>query len=223
MFCDWIAVSVAILILVFILVLLPLVGFGLLGIDVARSIAFSTLGIVGVLLAVAVVGECFRAPTPPKPPAPATEAEAAQNKRLSQEAKAQLLAGVKTTAFSKERTQLLSEGMEDLVAELRQRRAQRKEKGCTATKPPAEETGSQAEAEAAPPRRVSATEAAAQVASSDRKGGCAICLSAPAEMAFVPCGHRCICQGCVELLSPRGRKRCPACRSRATDVIRIYE
>lgn len=66
----------------------------------------------------------------------------------------------------------------------------------------------------------------AAASSSPRGSGdgdaCIICISAPSCMAFVPCGHRCLCRSC-------GRERagelggcCPQCRASFTGIIRIY-
>lgn len=51
---------------------------------------------------------------------------------------------------------------------------------------------------------------------------CVICLENPGEMAFIPCGHRCICQTCARDLPPEARRNCPQCRQPATDLLRIY-
>mmetsp|Transcript_12068 Transcript_12068/g.27886 ORF Transcript_12068/g.27886 Transcript_12068/m.27886 type:complete len:461 (-) Transcript_12068:171-1553(-) len=48
---------------------------------------------------------------------------------------------------------------------------------------------------------------------------CVICLEQAAHWAFIPCGHRCICEEC------KNRERldkCPVCRAKHTNVIRIY-
>jgi len=58
--------------------------------------------------------------------------------------------------------------------------------------------------------------------SSSQKLACIICLDAPAVMAFVPCGHQCICTACVEQLSMELRKKCPQCRQSSSDLIRIF-
>jgi len=51
---------------------------------------------------------------------------------------------------------------------------------------------------------------------------CVICISAPATMAFVPCGHKCVCAGCAKQLPKTQRRRCPQCRREATDIIKIF-
>eukprot|EP00747_Dinoflagellata_sp_TGD_P167702 gnl/TRDRNA2_/TRDRNA2_192592_c0_seq1.p1 gnl/TRDRNA2_/TRDRNA2_192592_c0~~gnl/TRDRNA2_/TRDRNA2_192592_c0_seq1.p1 ORF type:complete len:537 (+),score=118.37 gnl/TRDRNA2_/TRDRNA2_192592_c0_seq1:67-1677(+) len=62
---------------------------------------------------------------------------------------------------------------------------------------------------------------------------CTICAGVPAEVAVVPCGHRCYCVECStaarEFFSSRAASRnddtmttCPVCRTAATDFIRIY-
>mmetsp|Transcript_99396 Transcript_99396/g.176271 ORF Transcript_99396/g.176271 Transcript_99396/m.176271 type:complete len:449 (-) Transcript_99396:163-1509(-) len=56
----------------------------------------------------------------------------------------------------------------------------------------------------------------------DEAASCDICIAAPAVMAFVPCGHRCVCAACVEQLSGEHRERCPRCRGAAVNIIRIF-
>lgn len=54
---------------------------------------------------------------------------------------------------------------------------------------------------------------------------CVVCLESPRSHAFIPCGHRCVCQGCVRRMRTRlssSAYRCPICRRHATDIIKIY-
>merc|ERR1712039_466080 len=51
---------------------------------------------------------------------------------------------------------------------------------------------------------------------------CSVCLEAPAVMAFIPCGHRCICLACGVKLHGEVLSRCPQCRCAATDLVRIF-
>jgi outer membrane protein assembly factor BamB len=54
-------------------------------------------------------------------------------------------------------------------------------------------------------------------------GECCICLERTATdrlLAFVPCGHKCVCAGCADRLE---RKPCPICRKNAREVLRVYE
>jgi serine/threonine protein kinase len=50
---------------------------------------------------------------------------------------------------------------------------------------------------------------------------CVVCLGAPSVMAFVPCGHRCLCEACSAVFVQRGQL-CPLCRCCPTQVIRVY-
>ncbi len=52
------------------------------------------------------------------------------------------------------------------------------------------------------------------------RGTCTICLEAPSACAFLPCGHLCVCEGCVHLAA--AKKQCPVCRSKATGYTRVY-
>jgi len=60
------------------------------------------------------------------------------------------------------------------------------------------------------------------IASHEEESTCSICLSAPASMAFVPCGHRCLCPTCAEELTGDMRRRCPQCRQPSNSIIRIF-
>jgi len=46
---------------------------------------------------------------------------------------------------------------------------------------------------------------------------CVICQDAPKSMAFIPCGHFCVCEKCSQEIS-----HCPVCRSDCQTKIRIY-
>ena len=53
---------------------------------------------------------------------------------------------------------------------------------------------------------------------------CVICTDAAAEVAVVPCGHRCLCVTCARTLlaSPPAQKRCPMCRVGLQSTLRVY-
>jgi len=46
---------------------------------------------------------------------------------------------------------------------------------------------------------------------------CDICMDAEPTHAFVPCGHRCVCEGCSGKF-----RECPICRQRIQSVIKIF-
>lgn len=46
---------------------------------------------------------------------------------------------------------------------------------------------------------------------------CAICMDKLAEIAFLPCGHMCVCSTCVSLAS-----KCPMCRKKFTSTAKIF-
>ena len=51
---------------------------------------------------------------------------------------------------------------------------------------------------------------------------CVICLTHQKTIAFVPCGHLCVCDQCAQsgkLL----RDRCPVCRQQANTLLRIFK
>jgi len=53
---------------------------------------------------------------------------------------------------------------------------------------------------------------------------CCVCLLEVKELlAIIPCGHRCICQSCAEILMKREKNReCPICRGPMEGVLKIY-
>lgn len=51
---------------------------------------------------------------------------------------------------------------------------------------------------------------------------CVICLDARAEMAFIPCGHQCVCRACAESHATAPLDRCPQCRQVSTNLVRIF-
>ena len=46
---------------------------------------------------------------------------------------------------------------------------------------------------------------------------CVICLEKEAVVAFIPCGHRCTCEGCAPSL-----RCCPVCRQPIREANRIF-
>lgn len=53
---------------------------------------------------------------------------------------------------------------------------------------------------------------------------CVVCIDRPASHAFLPCGHRCICEKCSVHMKREwhGGKRCPMCKKKAKSVLQIY-
>lgn len=51
---------------------------------------------------------------------------------------------------------------------------------------------------------------------------CVICFGAQKTYACIPCGHRCICNSCFQ----NARKmivKCPICRIKVTQILKIYD
>jgi hypothetical protein len=46
---------------------------------------------------------------------------------------------------------------------------------------------------------------------------CVVCLEAQASHALIPCGHRCVCASCQEVL-----RTCPMCRAVITGALRVF-
>eukprot|EP00928_Gymnodinium_smaydae_P049630 TRINITY_DN3332_c0_g3_i1.p1 TRINITY_DN3332_c0_g3~~TRINITY_DN3332_c0_g3_i1.p1 ORF type:complete len:227 (+),score=53.65 TRINITY_DN3332_c0_g3_i1:83-763(+) len=65
---------------------------------------------------------------------------------------------------------------------------------------------------------------AAQPGSEAEEGGstCLLCLERFAVVAFIPCGHRCVCVPCAKRLPEDVRRRCCACRRPAAHLVRIF-
>ena len=57
--------------------------------------------------------------------------------------------------------------------------------------------------------------------SEEEKGLCCICLEARAAVALVPCGHVCVCAGCVGAVASTGGQ-CPMCRAETTGVLPVF-
>lgn len=49
---------------------------------------------------------------------------------------------------------------------------------------------------------------------------CIACLDAPAVLAAIPCGHRCLCLQHTTALA--GHSKCPVCRQHLAQLVRIY-
>lgn len=74
-----------------------------------------------------------------------------------------------------------------------------------------------------PPRRtLGRAHSAPEPPSPTKMDACCICLSAPRECAFTPCGHRCVCRICG-ITAVRTDRRCPICRATAGRVLRILD
>jgi hypothetical protein len=53
---------------------------------------------------------------------------------------------------------------------------------------------------------------------------CVVCQDLPASHATVPCGHRCLCDGCAAILValPGPAAKCPMCRTLVQRTLKIY-
>ena len=67
------------------------------------------------------------------------------------------------------------------------------------------------------PARAEQSEPSAMASAEDE---CVVCMEAPPTHASVPCGHRCICAGCV---SRAGLElQCPICRASVQMFMRVF-
>ena len=51
---------------------------------------------------------------------------------------------------------------------------------------------------------------------------CSVCMDAPASFAFIPCGHRIVCEKCCDSVCASDDARCPRCRESVSSTMRIY-
>lgn len=51
---------------------------------------------------------------------------------------------------------------------------------------------------------------------------CCICRTKKADIILYNCGHRCLCLVCSKIFK-KGSGKCPLCRKKIIDLIRIYE
>ena len=62
-----------------------------------------------------------------------------------------------------------------------------------------------------------------QVAQGDKcSGECKICMDAPVQTVFIPCGHMVACLLCSNSFKKKGKKLCPICRTSIKDVVQTY-
>jgi hypothetical protein len=50
---------------------------------------------------------------------------------------------------------------------------------------------------------------------------CCVCLDAPKQFMFTPCGHRCVCETCASDVM-RTTKECPMCRAAASCIFKVF-
>ena len=55
----------------------------------------------------------------------------------------------------------------------------------------------------------------------EETGECVVCMDGENTHAFVPCGHKCVCEGCA-LAIMQIAAECPTCRGEATEAIPVY-
>ena len=49
---------------------------------------------------------------------------------------------------------------------------------------------------------------------------CVICMFAERSHACVPCGHKCLCEGCADVAKV---KTCPMCRKEVMMMVQVWE
>jgi hypothetical protein len=58
------------------------------------------------------------------------------------------------------------------------------------------------------------------LAETQEKEECVICWSSKKTHAFIPCGHMCVCDGCVASIQDH---RCPICRMASQQIVKIFQ
>jgi len=56
----------------------------------------------------------------------------------------------------------------------------------------------------------------------DEGESCVVCLEQPRTYAFVPCGHRCVCDRCASDIYNKHLQECPLCRSPFNSMVKIF-
>ena len=59
-----------------------------------------------------------------------------------------------------------------------------------------------------------------QLAGTNESKECVICWSSKKTHAFIPCGHMCVCDGCVASIQDH---KCPICRMASQQIVKIYQ
>lgn len=57
----------------------------------------------------------------------------------------------------------------------------------------------------------------------EEERSCSVCLEGCPDFAFVPCGHRVLCQTCSQRLVRDGHMTCIICRNLAEMIIKVYD
>ena len=84
-------------------------------------------------------------------------------------------------------------------------------------RPPAPAVVAPAAIAPAAKRQLEAAAAGGSAAKRAKAADCAICMDKSAEIAFLPCGHMCVCSTCVLLAT-----KCPMCRKKFTSTAKIF-
>mmetsp|Transcript_51584 Transcript_51584/g.85471 ORF Transcript_51584/g.85471 Transcript_51584/m.85471 type:complete len:210 (+) Transcript_51584:71-700(+) len=51
---------------------------------------------------------------------------------------------------------------------------------------------------------------------------CLICFNAEKTHAMVPCGHKCVCEGCAQAIQSSSNQ-CPVCRGNIQSVLKVFD
>ena len=65
------------------------------------------------------------------------------------------------------------------------------------------------------------SEAAAGGVSSTVESECVVCMDGENTHMFTPCGHKCVCKECADLIMG-GTSECPNCRAKVEGVIKVF-
>ena len=52
---------------------------------------------------------------------------------------------------------------------------------------------------------------------------CVVCLEQEKTHIFIPCGHKCVCKACADVVMKNVGAKCPLCRKKASQVCRVFD
>ena len=52
---------------------------------------------------------------------------------------------------------------------------------------------------------------------------CVVCMEQEKTHIFIPCGHKCVCKACADVVMKDVGAKCPLCRKKASQVYRVFD
>jgi len=50
-----------------------------------------------------------------------------------------------------------------------------------------------------------------------------VCMEQEKTHIFIPCGHKCVCKACADVVMKDVGAKCPLCRKKASQVYRVFD